>query len=268
MRLWRSLCCSFEARLCCRSRPDFDPASEQRTTTTPASSRRAHPSAPRMSTGARAPSSPTASSSRGRYVPPTSPHLPSDPTSPLLSSCSLPPLVRSPTPPGQFKLIKQRWNLSRPDAVFDTLNCWPSDQLPRGANIHYGRWPWARAPCAQPVGSQPSSEESRFCDVKPQSHFKFCAVPWVVPASWKNRTGANRAARKAAREWDEWRKAQDRKAKAVLSGGPKRAAKRAAKRIANREDRKIRKAKRIANGEASPYAGRGAWSYAAPRAPK
>ena len=133
--------------------------------------------------------------------------------------------------PGHFRLIKRRWNLSRTDAVFDTLSCWPSDKLPRGANIHYGNWNWARVPCPQPAAGV-----GRFCEVLPQNHFKFCAVPWVVPSAMRNRTGAIRAARKAQREWDAWRKAQDRLAK---GGGKmqtvvKRAAKRAAKRIAKR----------------------------------
>ena len=128
--------------------------------------------------------------------------------------------------PGQFRQIKQKWNRSRPAAVFDTLQCWPVDKLPRGANIHYGNWPWARVPCPQSrVGV------GRFCDVTPQSGFKFCAVPWVVPTSMKNRTGAVLAARKAQRDWNVWRNAQDRKAVKMAA---KRAAKRAASRIAKR----------------------------------
>ena len=123
--------------------------------------------------------------------------------------------------PGHFRLIKQKWKLSRPDAAFDTLQCWPTNKLPRGANIHYGNWPWARVPCPQTVGV------GRFCDVNVSSHFKFCAMPWVIPESIKNWTGAAEAARKAQEEWNVWRKASDRQA-------VKMAAKRAAKRIAKR----------------------------------
>ena len=70
--------------------------------------------------------------------------------------------------------------------------------------------------------------------MKPPSHFRFCAVPWRIPESMKNRTGADEAARKAKQEWDVWRKAQDRKA---VKMAKKRAAKRVAKRIAQREAR-------------------------------
>ena len=101
--------------------------------------------------------------------------------------------------PAHFALIKQRWNLSRPDAVFSNLKCWPCDQLPRGANIHYGNWKWARVPCPQ------SSGVGRFCDVRPPQHFTCCSFPWIVPESMKQRTGAKRAARQAAQAWEEWK---------------------------------------------------------------
>ena len=152
--------------------------------------------------------------------------------------------------PAHFSLIKQRWNVSRPDAAFDKLACWPCDQLPRGANIHVGNWPWARVPCPQQqVGI------GRFCGVKPQSHFKCCSFPWTIPPSMKDRAGAAEAARRAAKEWNVWRKAQDREGakrrggslhdwkkrdreEAKRRGGPAASGKRAAKRLAKRAARK------------------------------
>ena len=140
--------------------------------------------------------------------------------------------------PAHFALVKQRWNLSRPDAVFDTLNCWASNTLPRGANIHYGNWPWARVPCPQPAGV------GRFCDVKPHDHFKFCSVPWHIPDTMKNRAGAKRAARRAAQEWAAWRDSQDR-------------ARRAGKRAGGVQGRRARKAIADSDPMASTAAAKG-----------
>ena len=114
--------------------------------------------------------------------------------------------------PAHFELIKQRWNLTRPDAAFDTLNCWPCNQLPRGANIHYGNWGWARVPCPAPPGTAAGTAGAaragtgRFCDVEPQRHFTCCSYPWKIPESMKKRPGAKRAARQAAQAWDEWKR--------------------------------------------------------------
>jgi hypothetical protein len=149
--------------------------------------------------------------------------------------------------PSDFSLLKERWNLSRPDAAFDTLECWPSDQLPRGANVHYGNWGWARVPCPKmeylpeftsidlvdltrfrtlsPAEQKAEIERvdgliarvrgpvhtGRFCDVKPQENFKFCSFPWVVPEIMKRRQGAKRAARLSAKIWEEWKAANPEK---------------------------------------------------------
>jgi len=149
--------------------------------------------------------------------------------------------------PSDFSLLKERWNLSRPDAAFDTLECWPSDQLPSGANVHYGNWGWARVPCPKmeylpeftsidlvdltrfrtlsPAEQKAEIERvdgliarvrgpvhtGRFCDVKPQENFKFCSFPWVVPEIMKRRQGAKRAARLSAKIWEEWKAANPEK---------------------------------------------------------
>ena len=129
--------------------------------------------------------------------------------------------------PRDFALIKERWNLSRPDAAFDTLECWPSDQLPSGANVHYGHWGWARVPYRTLSPAEQKAEiervdgliarvrgpvpTGRFCEVKPQENFKFCSFPWVVPESMKRRQGAKRAARLSAKAWEEWKAANPEK---------------------------------------------------------
>ena len=97
--------------------------------------------------------------------------------------------------PKHFAMAKEKWNLSRTDAVLK-LSCYPCDQMPPGVNRHYGNWKWSRVPCPPAMQARGAGD---FCEFEPKDHFNCCNWPWDIPTSMKEAAEGRRKAEKLRR---------------------------------------------------------------------